>query len=392
MFKVSPLFDANYNATEHIVVNQGGTYSGKTYAIDQTLFTKLSKQPKKIGTVVGQDIPNLKSGALRDALNIYEESKELQGLIKSYNRSERIFEFKNKSILEFKSYDSPQDAKNGKRDFLFVNEANGVPKLIYDELALRTNEQIFIDYNPNAEFWVHDDLIGKPGVQLFISDHRHNPFINQAQRDKIEALKEKDYELWKVYARGLTGKIEGLIFRDWSVVESIPEGAKFICNGLDFGFTNDVSASINVYMQNGELWLDELFYQNGLTNPDICKKFSECGLQKNQSIVGDSSEPKSIKEIEVMGYAIEGAEKGPDSVNASIDILKRYKMNVTRQSVNLRKELNNYKWKVDRLSGRALNEPVDAFNHAIDAVRYVALNKLKNEVKTGTKFTVHLRR
>ncbi|HET6224650.1 MAG TPA: terminase large subunit [Bacteroidia bacterium] len=392
MFKVSPLFDANYNATEHIVVNQGGTYSGKTYAIDQTLFTKLSEQPKKIATVVGQDIPNLKSGALRDALNIYEDSKELQSMIKSYNRSERIFEFKNKSIMEFKSYDSPQDAKNGKRDFLFINEANGVPKLIYDELALRTNQQIFIDYNPNAEFWVHDDLLGKPGVQLFISDHRHNPFIQQAQRDKIEALKDKDYELWKVYARGLTGKIEGLIFRNWNVVDAIPAGAKFICNGLDFGFTNDVSASINVFLQDGELWLDELFYQNGLTNPDICNKFAECGLQKNQSIVGDSSEPKSIKEISVMGYQIEGAEKGPDSVNASIDILKRYKMNVTRQSVNLRKELNNYKWKVDRLSGKALNEPVDAFNHAIDAVRYVALNKLKNDVKTGTKFTVHLRR
>jgi phage terminase large subunit len=391
MFKCSQLFYANYDCKEHIVVNQGGTYSGKTYAIDQTLFTKLSEQPNKIATVVGQDIPNLKAGALRDALNIYSDSKELQSVIKSYNKSDRIFEFKNKSILEFKSYDSPQDAKNGKRDFLFINEANGVPKLIYDELALRTNQQIFIDYNPNSEFWVHEHLIGTKGVQLFISDHRHNPFILQAQRDKIEGLKEKDYELWKVYARGLTGKIEGLIFRNWTVVEEIPSGAKFIGNGLDFGFTNDVSASINVFLQNGELWLDELIYENGLTNPGICNKLEELGFDKKQGIVADSSEPKSIKEISEMGYLIEGAEKGPDSVNSSIDILKRFKMNVTRRSVNTRNELGMYKWKVDRISGKTLNEPVDAFNHAIDAIRYIALNKLKVENKSSPKFTLHRR-
>jgi phage terminase large subunit len=391
MFKASPLFEANYNCTAPIIVNQGGTYSGKTYSILQTIFTRLTKN-KKVATAVGQDIPNLKAGALRDALEIYNTSEELQSHIKFYHKQDRIFEFKNKAIFEFKSYDDSQDAKSGKRDILFLNEANGIAKPVYDELALRTREQVFIDYNPNTEFWVHKDIIGQPGVQLFISDHRHNPFVPQIQRDKIEALKDKDEELWKVYARGLTGKIEGLIFRNWSVCEGIPEGAKFIANGLDFGFTNDVSASVSVYLQDGELWVQELLYENGLTNPNISKRLLESGLNKSQTVVADSSEPKSIREIGELGHTIEGAEKGPDSIVASIDILKRYHINVTRSSINLREELNNYKWKVDKLTNMATNVPVDAFNHAIDALRYVALNKLKIDVPNKTKFTFHKRR
>jgi phage terminase large subunit len=210
---------------------------------------------------------------------------------------------------------------------------------------------------------------------MFISDHRHNPFIPDAMRYKIEALKDKDLELWRVYARGLTGKIEGLIFRNWLIVEEVPTDAKFIGNGLDFGFTNDPSADVNVFMQNGELYLDEIFYDTGLTNPQIADKLKAASITNN--VVADSSEPKSIKEISQLGIRIEGAEKGPDSVNNSIDVLKRFKINVTRNSVNLRKELNQYKWRVDKLTGKALNEPVDFMNHAIDAVRYVALNKLK---------------
>jgi phage terminase large subunit len=388
MFKTSVLFEANYNSTASVVVNQGGTSSGKTYSILQALFAKLSKEERKICTVVGQDIPNLKAGALRDALEIYNNSDPLKALISDYHKSDRVFTFNNGSILEFKSYDSSQDAKSGKRHYLFVNEANGIQHPIYEELSLRTSEQEFIDYNPNSEFWVHENLIGKRNTQLFITDHRHNPFVKDKVREKIEALKDKDEELWKVYARGLTGKIEGLIFRNWNIVDSIPEGAKFIGAGLDFGFTNDPTACHEVYLNNGELWIDELIYDTGLTNPDICKQLDELGFSRKKDLIGDSSEPKSIEEIRRLGFRIEAAQKGPDSVNASIDILKRYKMNVTRRSVNLRKELNNYKWKVDKTTGKSINEPVDAFNHAIDDIRYVALNKLATSNKGRIRSTL----
>lgn len=378
MFKASVLYKANLESKADINVNQGGTSSGKTYAILQGLFTKLSQEEGKIATVVGQDIPNLKAGALRDALEIYNNSKELQQLIRDYNKSDRIFTWNNGSMLEFKSYDNAQDAKSGKRHYLFVNEANGISYAVYEELSLRTKEQEFIDYNPNAEFWVHEKLIGKPNVALFISDHRHNPFVLQKQRDKIEALRYKDPELWKVYARGLTGKIEGLIFRNWHLVDSIPSDAKFIGTGMDFGFTNDPTAVPMVYMQDGELWIDELIYETGLTNPDIYKRLNDLNYDKRKEIIADSAEPKSIKELNDMGLNVEAAHKGPDSVINSIDILKRYQMNVTRRSINIRKELNNYKWKVDKTTGKPINEPVDAFNHSIDALRYVALNKLSS--------------
>ena len=174
---VSVLFEANYHTTAEIVVNQGGTSSGKTYAILQVLMLYAVAQRRKVITVVGQDIPNLKSGALRDAMKITDESDTLKNAILSYNKSERVFQFRNGSIIEFRSYADPQDAKSGKRDYLFINEANGISWDIYQELSLRTKTRVYIDYNPNAEFWVHDRLIGRKHVQLIISDHRHNPFL-----------------------------------------------------------------------------------------------------------------------------------------------------------------------------------------------------------------------
>jgi len=376
MFETSIIFKKNYESKSNVVVNQGGTSSGKTYSILQVLFLIACANSNQIITVVGQDIPNLKAGALRDALNIYGNSEELRGQVKSYNKSERIFEFNNGTIIEFKSYDDAQDAKSGKRDYLFVNEANGLEFEVYSELALRTKKRIFIDYNPNSEFWVHDNLLGRDGVELIISDHRHNPFLPKIMRDKIEALKDIDIELWKVYARGATGKITGLVFNNWFVVDRVPAGAKHIALGLDFGFTNDETGLIDVYMQDGELWVDELIYETGLTNNDISKKLSELGITRTSEIIADSAEPKSIEELKRMGWYVVPASKGPDSIKNGIDILKRYRINITQRSVFLRKELGLYKWRVDN-SGKTINEPVDRFNHLIDPLRYVALNKLK---------------
>lgn len=140
--EASILFKQNYHATGHIVVNQGGTSSGKTFAIEQVLFCLACQHEKLVITIVGQDIPNLKAGALRDAQSIYYSSPVLQAMVKSYNKTDRIFEFRNGTIIEFKSYDDAQDAKSGKRDYLFVNEANGVDMAIYNELALRTKRRI----------------------------------------------------------------------------------------------------------------------------------------------------------------------------------------------------------------------------------------------------------
>lgn len=375
----------NYESTADVVVNQGGTSSGKTYSIEQVLFLLASIESKIVITVAGQDIPNLKAGALRDAETIYQSSQMLKDCIKSYNKTDRIFYFNNGSVLEFKSYDNAQDAKSGKRDYLFVNEANGIQFDVYNELALRTKKKIFIDYNPNSEFWVHEHVIGKPNVQLIISDHTHNPFLPDKVREKIEALKEIDYELWKVYARGATGKIFGLVFDNWYLCDGIPTSAKLVAHGLDFGFTNDETGCISVYQQDGELWAAENLYETGLTNKDIYNRVGN--LIKREEVIADSAEPKSIEELRRLGMNVSGAKKGADSVKNSIDILKRYKINVTRGSVNLRMELGRYKWKVDRNTGKAINEPVDTFNHLIDPLRYIALNKLSENKLSRPKYS-----
>ena len=385
MFQTSVIFERNYNSIAEVIVNQGGTSSGKTYSILQVLCLKAIEQPDQVISVVGQDVPNLKSGALRDMQAIVASSTDIQSWIKSYNASDRIFTFHNGSIIEFKSYQDSQDAKSGKRDYFFLNEANGISYEIYSELAMRTKKKVFIDYNPNARFWVHEKLIGKDGVELIISDHRHNPFLPEIIRKKIEALRSDDEELWKVYARGMTGKIEGLIYRNWGTIVTIPNEAQLIGYGMDFGFTNDPTAIVGVYRYNGQLIIDEIMYHKGYTNQDISHFMTSWGINKRDPIVADSAEPKSIEEIRRMGWRIEGANKGKDSILNGIDILKRFRFNVTSRSANLIKELNAYKWK--EKDGNATNVPIDSFNHGMDALRYFALNKLaeKNIGKYGIK-------
>ena len=373
MFKTTDVFLSNRDATTDIIINQGGTSSGKTYSILQNLFLHAIENDRCIITVAGQDIPNLKVGPIRDAHNIVDNTEGLSNYILEYNKSDRVFTFVNGSIIEFKSYDDAQDAKQGKRDYLFLNEANGVDKIIWDELYIRTKKKSYIDYNPNNEFWVHTDLIGKPNVTLIISDHRHNTFLDQKIHEKIEAI--EDPELYKVYARGLTGKLEGVIFRDYNVVPGVSPDAKLIGYGLDFGFSNDPTALVALYSQSGELIVDELIYDRGLLNVRISDLMRELGV--NGRIVADSAEPKSIAELGAYGWQIEGAKKGADSVRQSINILKRYKLNVTQRSSNLKKELNGYKWKQNK-DGKLDNEPVDFLNHAIDALRYASLNILDN--------------
>jgi phage terminase large subunit len=384
LFSLPPtaLYRANLDAKEDVIVNQGGTSSGKTWSILQCLFTHAYEEPGSVITVAGQDLPNLKAGAIRDAGDIVNNSPVIKALLESHNKSEHTYYFKNGSLIEFKSYADEQDAKSGKRDYLFVNEANGVKPAVYEQLNLRTKKKTYIDYNPNEEFWVHEKIIGSKGALLIISDHRQNQYVPQKVRDKIEALKDQDIELWKVYARGLTGKIEGLILRNYNIVESIPIEASLIADGMDFGFTNDPTTFLQVFKLNGELWIDELIYETNLTNPDICNKLGELCISKTEEIIADSAEPKSIQEILNHGYNIIGAEKGPDSIRQSLNNLRRWKLNITTRSTGLRKELKTYKWKVK--DGKSLNVPVDFNNHSIDAIRYVVLNKMGHNQDSGS--------
>lgn len=382
MFKGTVVYQSCWEATEDIVVQQGGTWSGKTYGIMQCLFSLAINRPNAVITVVGQDIPNLKRGALRDAQMIVDSSPILKDKIESYNASDRIYKFYSGSIIEFVSYANEQDARNGKRDFLFINEANGITWNIAEQLINRTRVRTFIDYNPSAPFWAHEKLIqprkfGNKSVKFVRSWHVHNTFLTADQHEHIEKRTAEDPEWGRVYGRGNTGKVEGLVFRNWDTVDAIPTVAELIAYGMDFGYTNDPTAIVEVRRLDNELYVDLIAYETGLTNPDIVNKLRDKGI--STGIVADSAEPKSIAEIRAHGIWVDPAEKGKDSIVNSIDILKRYKIHVTSRSGALIRELNGYKWKEDRLTGARLAEPADRQqDHAIDALRYVALNKLSN--------------
>ena len=162
------LYQANDDPNYRVFVNQGGTSSGKTYCLMQLLIGKSIEKPGSIITVCGQDLPNLKVGALRDTQTIIQRSDVLQRWF-AENKTDHYFRGANGSIIKFKSYATPQDAKNGKRDYLFCNEANGITFEIYWQLQIRTRKQVFLDYNPNARFWVHDQLIGRKDTKHTIS-------------------------------------------------------------------------------------------------------------------------------------------------------------------------------------------------------------------------------
>ena len=384
IFKViEPLFKANTTEGVRTFVNQGGTSSGKTYTLMQVLIYFALVDNGCVITIAGQDLPNLKVGAMRDAKTIINNNDWLRNYFK-FNESSSFFQGLNGSIIEFKSYQNEQDAKNGKRDYLFLNEANGVSFAIFWQLSIRTRKKVYIDYNPSERFWAHNELIGREDVKLIISDHRGNPFLTEEEHERIENI--EDEELHKVYARGLTGKLSGVIFPNFAIVDELPKTDEWKLSGfgLDFGFTNDPTALVKVVLAHGELYVDLLIYETGLTNPKIAEKAKAEGVTRKTQIVADSAEPKSIAELNNLGLWVVPTLKGKDSILLGIDILQRYKINVTRRSTELIEELQSYKWEENK-DGKKTNKPIDDFNHAIDALRYFAIMKLNVRRRSSPK-------
>jgi phage terminase large subunit len=373
--QTSVLFEANLNATEPIVVNQGGSSSGKTVCILQVLAIRAVQEPNSIITVVGQDIPNLKRGALRDFQQYVLSEPILAEQVANYNKSERIYTFKSGSIIEFESYDNEQDAKNGKRDYLFLNEAQGMSFEIYMQLHIRTKRQTFIDYNPSSEFWVHEKVLVLPTDErrLLISDYRHNPFCPESIVRNIEALRDQDEQLWKVYGRGMTGKIEGLIYTNWHLVDEMPDELERV-KGLDFGFNHPTALlDVAVDEQNKAIYVDELVYESGLIPQELIDRMTS--VVPTDTIYADAARPDTIEEIFRAGFNIHKADK---AVWDGIQKVKSYKIYITRKSTNVIKEIRSYKWKVDK-NGKSLEEPVKFLDDAMDALRYAVWNYTTKE-------------
>ncbi len=384
-FQCTDVFYENYKSTEKLIINQGGTSSSKTYSICQLLFLKAINEPNIVISITGESLPNLKKGALRDSRTITSITTGLSDFILFWNKTDNVITFKNGSLIEFITNLDEQSAKNGKRDYLFVNEANGIDYPVFFQLAIRTRNQIYIDYNPSAPFWVHDKFIGtnensndlSASVKLIISDHRHNNFLSAEDHRKIEGIKDK--ELWRVYARGLTGNLEGLIFSDWKMIPDsmFPTDAKFV-GGLDFGYTNDPTAGVKRAKVGNNIYFKELCYESGLAPKQIKLIFESEGFTTN-NIIYCEHDPDMINQLRRLGLQAYQAKKGQGSVNAGILHLKQFNVYYTESSKNLHQERIKYMWAKDATTGKPINTPIDKWNHIMDSCRYSTFSELNSQ-------------
>jgi len=365
-----PLFIKNWQAESKIVINQGGTRSGKTYSLLQLLIVKAFEHKGKVFTIVRKSLPSLKMTAYRDFfeilnnLDLYSET--------DHNKSDYTYTL-NGNLFEFVSLDQPQKKRGARRDFLFCNEANELTWEDFFQLLVRTTDKIWLDYNPSDSFhWIYDKILVRDDVTYIQSTYKDNPFLEQTIVDEIERLQGTDDDYWRIYGLGERGLSRATVFQ-FKVVDD-PKG-QLVSFGLDFGFTNDPTSLVQVYKDGDDLYIHEMMYHTQLTNSDISDKFSELGLTRYDEIWADSAEPKSIEELHRFGWNIKPTAKGADSIMAGIDILKRHKIYVTKGSDNTIREFQNYKWQDDK-NGNLLNKPIDKFNHAIDAVRYATFNRL----------------
>jgi phage terminase large subunit len=326
-----------------------------------------AEQPTLI-SVVSESVPHLRKGALRDFENILNICNEVEGVNYQRNRTENSFTFGNGKI-EFFSADSYTKVHGAQRDILFINECNNLEYEIFRQLAIRTSDTIFLDWNPRSRFWFEEHLEGREDCTLIHSTYKDNPFLTPMQIAEIESNRT-DSNWWRVYGMGETGSVEGLVYTNWQISQSYPTDYKreFIC--IDFGFTNDPTAILRVRLSGGELWVDEIAYRTGMLNQDIVKELKDAGVARGAQIVCDSAEQKSIAEINNLGgYRAVPVAKGKGSIVAGITAVQAYKLNVTQRSLGTIDELRNYSWRRD-INGNYINEPIDRYNHSLDALRY----------------------
>lgn len=331
-------------------------------------------------TVVAESHPHLKLGAIRDFRNIMIAQGYWQD--SQWNESNHTYVFPNKSIIEFVSFDKFGKAHGPRRDILFLNEANNLEYEIADQLITRTKKVIWLDWNPTNEFWFYTEM----------KDRRTDiDFITLTYQDCLNALDPRiiaeieshkhNKNWWKVYGLGQLGEIEGRIYKDWQLIDEIPEEARLERYGLDFGYTNDPTAIVGVYYANGRWIFDEKLYRKGMSNKEIVDTLKAID---ERLVIADSAEPKSIDEIRSYGINIQPCKKGKDSVRQGIQLVQDQPISITKRSVNLIKEYRNYLWATDK-NGKYLqpNEPIKGNDHALDAIRYAmeTLGRIKQEVE-----------
>ena len=364
--KTNDVYDHLILSDKKIIIEQGGTRSGKTYNILLwIIFSYCTNQRNKIVTICRKTFPSLRASVLRDFITILRDNKMYSEEAHNKSSSEYVLYG---NLIEFISLDQPQKVRGRKRDLLFINEANELFWEDWQQLLFRTNGRIILDYNPSDEYhWIYDKVIPRDDADFYQTNYLNNPFLDKNIVQEIERLKDTDEQYWQIYGLGIKGITKATIFR-YIEINKIPEQAKFLSYGMDFGYTNDPTTLIGIWVDEFNLYVKEYLYRTMMTTNDINKFLLSLNIQR-EMIYADSQEVRLIDELRRMGWNIRPSIKGRDSVNAGIDLLKRYKLHITKDSENAILEFRNYKWREDK-SGKTLNIPIDEHNHLIDSLRY----------------------
>ena len=381
--KATNILKKTLATNKKLIVHQGSSRSSKTWSIFQFFLLKaLSGEEIKI-TIARDKLTWVKSTLLAD----FAEMTQLYNIDVSpainVKRPEQIYMI-NGSEFGFFGLDEVQKLHGRKQDWFWINEVMEVSKASFDQLEMRTTTGGILDFNPSIDdHWVFD-LQRRDDVEWIHSTFKDNPFLEKRIIDKINGYEPTkvnikagtaDNFMWEVYGLGNKARLIGAVFENWETTKKIPKNAKLLGIGLDFGFSNDPTAVIEVYTYNNNIILNEILYERGLTNDVIAKRLLDLGVTYDQQVICDSSEPKSIEELRRNGINAKPATKGPGSILHGIDLMKQHKLLITTWSTHLENELRKYKWAEDRM-GKMLNKPIDDFNHAIDAARYLISKKL----------------
>ena len=357
---------------------KGGTSASKTISILCLLIDYAIRNEGKEISVVSESIPHLRRGCIKDfisilkGLNRYKESQ--------YNKSTLKYTFTNGSYIEFFSTDQPDKLRGARRTDLYINECNNVPFDAYTQLAVRTSGTIWLDYNPSNLFWVDKELIGKQDTDYITLTYKDNDALPKSIIKEIEKAKDKAKtstywaNWWRVYGLGETGSLEGVCIPDWKEIDTVPNEARLLAYGMDFGYT-DPTTIIGLYKWNEAYIADEVFYKSNTVLRDVSLFLRHNNIKEN--IIADQAEPKSIETLRRDGHNIYPCTKGRDSVNFGINLINQNEIYVTSKSRNLKRELQGYVWAKDK-DGNTLSKPTGEHPDCIDAFRYVLTDTLDN--------------
>jgi len=358
-----------------IVINEGGTGSSKTYSLAQLFAIILLEENNCQLTIARKTFPALRATAMKDFFSIVRD----MGIYREdlHNKSEHIFRYKTNEV-DFISIDEPMKVRSRRRNYLWMNEANEFNLEDYRQMSMRTDKQIFMDYNPSHQFhWIYDELQTKKNCTVIRSTYKDNPFLAEELVREIEGYQQMDKNYWRIYGLGLRGITENVIYTHWQYCDELPESYDRAIYGLDFGYNNP-SALVRIVEKDKDCYWDEMLYQSHLTNQQLIGKLKDLKISESDRIVSDT-DPSRIKEIQDAGFNIVPADK---AVQAGIDYIKSHKLFITKRSVNILKEIKSYSWKDKQgkiTSEDFKDEPVKVNDHAMDAGRYGEYSFLEEE-------------